>query len=99
MNYLKHLNQENIDAWNKENPEETFSYDECAKDLEQLVHYAASGIIQGLIDKEYQGRFYVEPEYISEGSEAVNWTGAISLNDFSDLVLKKISSITNREES
>lgn len=96
MNYLKHLNQDNIDAWNKENPDETFSYEDCAKGLEECVNNAASGIIESALRKYSEGTYFVEEEYISEGSKAVNWTNAIDLTDFSNLVLKKISTITNQ---
>jgi len=99
MNYLKHLNQENIDAYNKANPEMPFTYEECAGGLEQCVDDAAASIIQNAVADYQSGEETLGYEYINEVSEAVDWTNAISPKDFTQLVLNKISLTTNQENN
>ena len=93
MNYLKHLNQENIDTWNKDNPEQQFSYEDCANGLKENVDHAVGSIIDSLLQKYYDGKLSVDCEYIFEGNEAVLQTDAIFLHDFKALVLERIESV------
>ena len=92
MNYLQYLNQDKIDKWNKENPEETFSYEDCAKGLEECVDSAVESVIDSVLEKYSEGKYYIEPEYLSEISSAVNNTDAISMDDFSSIVLSRVES-------
>ena len=81
---------QNIDTWNKENPEETFTYEEVQSGLEEAVEGAVEGIIDSFLEKYYEGHFYVETDYIT--SDAVNYTDAIDGEDFKSLVLEQIAS-------
>ena len=99
MNYLKHLNLDNIDAYNKANPKMGFSYQEVADGLEHCVDTAAASIIEHALQKYFEDGCFSLPAFIEEGSEAVDWTNAISRGNFSRLVQDKIEKITNQENN
>jgi len=88
------INYQNIDNWNNENPECSYSEQQVKAGLEEGIMDAVEGIIESFLENYSENRFCVETDYIT--SDAVNDTDAIDSKSFQYLVLRQIASCTKK---
>ena len=86
------INVKLIDEWNKDNPYDSYSYEECEKGLEEGIPQIAEAMLESFLEKMDEWNWTLEPEYMDWCGDAVSNTGAVDREDLECLVKAAIRS-------
>ena len=86
------INPQAIDEWNKENPDDSYSFEECEKGLKEGIPQIAEAMLESVLEKMEEWNWSLEPEYMDWCGDAVRDTNAVDREEVECLVKDAIRS-------
>ena len=97
MTYKEIINPQAIDEWNKDNPDDSYSFEECEKGLKEGIPQIAEAMLESVLEKMEEWNWFLDIEYMDLCGAA--WeTDAVDRDDFESAVMQAIRSSISKIE-